>query len=94
MLKKMKSYQDINDADTELNFLREALDNNIDKQEFQQKLESKFKIQKNMFSDVVRNLGGIVSSSNNFDQTQDKDKDPKNEIDNILQNIEEKHGQI
>ena len=33
-----------NDADTELNFLREAVDNNLEKNELKEKLESKFKI--------------------------------------------------
>ena len=83
MLRKVNTTE-FNDADTELNFLREAVDNNLEKNELKQKLESKFKIQTNMFSDVVRNLGGIVQKSG-MEATNDE---PKNEIDSILQNIE------
>ena len=89
-LRKVQTTE-FNDADTELNFLREAVDNNLGKNELKQKLESKFKMQTNMFSDVVRNLGGIVSKS---DIDGGKDEAPKNEIDSILQNIEKQHGKI
>ena len=43
MLRKVNTTE-FNDADTELNFLREAVDNNLEKNELKEKLESKFKI--------------------------------------------------
>lgn len=43
MLRKVNTTE-FNDADTELNFLREAVDNNLERNELKEKLESKFKI--------------------------------------------------
>lgn len=70
---------EINDVDTELNFLREAVDKNLDKDDFNEKLESKFKMENNRFSDVARN---IIPTSKVDNIINDDGK--KSKIDNIL----------
>ena len=44
-----------------------------------------------MFSDVVRNLGGLGNLIT-FDTKPDND--PGNEVDHILMDLEKQHGQI